>query len=142
RRVEDVQFLLADAVDMDAYLANRPSNYSRRIGDPNLSFGNVQFGAYIQDDIRPRRNLTLSLGARYEAQSHVGGAANIGPRFGVTWAPTASGQTTLRASTGIFYDWLPTGTYEQSLRDVVEGVRPQVVGRRVGSVPAAVEHDA
>jgi carboxypeptidase family protein len=107
--------------NMDAYLANRPSNYSRRIGDPNLSFGNVQFGVYIQDDIRPRKNLTLSPGVRYEAQSHVGGAANIGPRFGVTWAPTASGQTTLRASTGIFHDWLPTGTYEQSLR--VDGVR-------------------
>src|SRR5260221_4902336 len=108
---------------MDAFLANRPSNYSRRIGDPNLSFGNVQFGAYIQDDIRPRKNLTLSPGVRYEAQSHVGGLTNIGPRFGVTWAPTASGQTTLRASTGIFYDWLPTGTYEQSLR--VDGVRQQ-----------------
>ncbi len=109
--------------NMDAYLANRPSNYSRRIGDPNLSFGNAQLGVYIQDDIRPRKNLTLSPGVRYEAQSHVGGAANIGPRFGVTWAPTASGQTTLRASTGIFYDWLPTGTYEQSLR--VDGVRQQ-----------------
>jgi hypothetical protein len=107
--------------NMDAYLANRPSNYSRRIGDPNLSFGNVQLGVYIQDDIRPRKNLTLSPGLRYEAQAHVGGAANLGPRFGVTWAPTASGQTTLRASTGIFYDWLPTGTYEQSLR--VDGLR-------------------
>jgi len=109
--------------NMDAYLANRPSNYSRRIGDPNLSFGNVQFGVYLQDDIRPRKNLTLSPGVRFEAQSHVGGVANIGPRFGITWAPTASGQTTLRASTGIFYDWLPTGTYEQSLR--VDGVRQQ-----------------
>ena len=109
--------------NLDAYLANRPSNYSRRIGDPNLSFGNVQFAVYVQDDIRPRKNLTLSPGVRYEAQSHVGGAANIGPRFGVTWAPTASGQTTLRASAGIFYDWLPTGTYEQSLR--VDGVRQQ-----------------
>jgi hypothetical protein len=109
--------------NLDAYLANRPSNYSRRIGNPNLSFEHVQFGVYLQDDIRPRKNLTLSPGVRYEAQSHVGGAANIGPRFGVTWAPTASGQTTLRASTGIFYDWLPTGTYEQSLR--VDGVRQQ-----------------
>jgi hypothetical protein len=109
--------------NMDAYLADRPSNYSRRLGDPNLSFRNVQLGVYIQDDIRPRKNLTLSPGVRYEAQSHVGGAANIGPRFGVTWAPTGSGQTTLRASTGVFYDWLPTGTYEQSLR--VDGVRQQ-----------------
>jgi hypothetical protein len=109
--------------NMDAFLGNRPSNYLRRIGDPNLSFGNVQFGVYLQDDIRPRKNLTLSPGVRYEVQSHVGGAANIGPRFGVTWAPTASGQTTLRASTGIFYDWLPTGTYEQSVR--VDGVRQQ-----------------
>ena len=60
---------------------------------------------------------------RYEAQSHVGGVANIGPRFGATWAPPRRGQTTLRGSTGIFYDWLPTGTYEQSLR--VDGVRQQ-----------------
>src|SRR5207245_3344666 len=52
-----------------------------------------------------------------------GGAANTGPRLGVTWAPTAAGQTTLRASTGIFYDWLPTGTYERSLR--VDGIRQQ-----------------
>ena len=62
---------------------------------------------------------------RFEVQSHVGGAANIGPLFGLTWAPTASGQTTLRASTGIFYDWLPTGTYEQSLR--VDGIRQQEI---------------
>jgi hypothetical protein len=109
--------------NMDAYLANRASNYSRRIGDPNLSFGNLQFSVYVQDDIRPRKNLTLSPGVRYEVQSHTGGAANVGPRFGVTWAPTASGQTTLRASTGIFYDWLPTATYEQALR--VDGVHQQ-----------------
>jgi hypothetical protein len=109
--------------NMDAYLANRPSNYSRRIGDPNLSFSMLQGAVYVQDDIRPRKNLTLSPGVRYELQSHTGSAANIGPRFGATWAPTASGQTTLRASTGIFYEYLPRGTYEQSLR--VDGVHQQ-----------------
>ena len=70
-----------------------------------------------------RKNLTLSPGVRYEAQTHVGDFANIGPRFGVTWAPFASGQTTLRGSAGIFYDWLPTSTYDQSLR--VDGFRQQ-----------------
>ena len=41
----------------------------------------------------------------------------------MTWAPFASGRTTLRGSAGIFYDWLPTSTYDQSLR--VDGVRQQ-----------------
>ena len=70
-----------------------------------------------------RKNLTLSPGVRYEAQTHVSDYNNLGPRFGVTWAPFASGATTLRGSAGIFYDWLPTTTYEQSLR--VDGVRQQ-----------------
>ena len=45
------------------------------------------------------------------------------PRFGVTWAPGTAGTTTLRASWGIFHDWLPTNTYEQTLR--VDGFRQQ-----------------
>ena len=38
------------------------------------------------------------------------------PRVGVTWAPFKSGATTLRSSWGIFHDWLPANTYEQTLR--------------------------
>jgi len=56
-------------------------------------------------------------------QTHVHNYSDIGPRFGVTWAPFASGVTTLRGSAGIFYDWLPTSTYDQSLR--VDGFRQQ-----------------
>src|SRR5439155_23677294 len=48
---------------------------------------------------------------------------NVGQRFGTTWAPFAGGQTTLRGSIGVFYDWLPNGTYEQALR--VDGFRQQ-----------------
>src|SRR5262249_16207631 len=93
---------------------HHPSNYSRRIGAPNLSVHNVQAGFYIQDDIKPRKNLTLSPGLRYEIQTHVHDLRDLGPRFGATWAPFASGKTTLRGSVGVFYDWLPTGTYEQA----------------------------
>ena len=42
---------------------------------------------YFQDDIRVRRNLTLSPGVRYEAQTHVRDYNNVVPRFGVTWSP-------------------------------------------------------
>ena len=76
---------------------------------------------YLQDDIRVRKNLTLSPGVRYEAQTHLSDYNNVGPRFGVTWSPGKSGKTTLRGSAGIFYDWLSTGIYEQTLR--VDGFR-------------------
>ena len=109
--------------NLDAYLANRPSNYSRRVGDPRVEYGLVQAGMYVQDDIRVRKNLTMTPGLRYELQSHVSDRANVGPRFGVTWAPFKSGMTTLRASTGVFYDWLGTTTLEQSLR--VDGLHQQ-----------------
>jgi hypothetical protein len=106
-----------------AYEAGTPRSYTRRIGDPNIRYWNLQAGAYIQDDIRIRKGLTLSPGLRYEAQTHLDDFNAFGPRFGITWAPFKSGTTTLRASAGVFYDWLNSGTYEQSLR--IDGFRQQ-----------------
>jgi hypothetical protein len=109
--------------NLQALQANQPSNYTRRLGDPNIAYQNLQAGFYVQDDIRVRKNLTLSPGVRYEVQTHVHDHRDVGPRLGVTWAPFASGKTTLRGSVGLFYDWLPTTTYDQALR--VDGVRQQ-----------------
>ena len=104
-----------------AYRAGTPRSFTRRTGDPNIDYKNVQAGVYLQDDIRVRKNLTLSPGVRYELQTHLTDVNNFGPRFGVTWSPGKSGRTTLRASAGVFYDWLSTGVYEQTLR--VDGFR-------------------
>jgi Carboxypeptidase regulatory-like domain len=109
--------------NLDAFLANQPSHYTRRIGDPAIAYRNVQAGLYVQDDIRLRKNLTLTPGLRYELQTHVHDLADVGPRLGVTWAPFASGATTVRSSVGVFYDWLPTGTYDQTQR--VDGFHQQ-----------------
>jgi hypothetical protein len=106
-----------------AYEAGRPTTFTRRLGDPAIAYWNVQGGAYVQDDIRVSKNLTLSPGVRAEAQTHLNDRSNIGPRFGVTWSPWKSGRTTLRGSFGVFYDWLSAGTYEQTLR--VDGVHQQ-----------------
>src|SRR5207249_1747544 len=105
------------------FLAGEPSNYTRRIGDPRLAYQTLQGGIYLQDDVRVTKNFTLSPGVRYEVQTHVRDSSNFGPRFGATWAPLKSGQTTLRASAGLLYDWLPSQTYEQALR--VDGVHQQ-----------------
>jgi hypothetical protein len=108
---------------LEAYELGRPRSYTRRIGDPNLQYNYLQGAWYAQDDIRVRRNLTLSGGVRYEGQLHVEDLNNLMPRLGVTWAPGAAGTTTLRSSWGIFHDWLPINTYEQTLR--VDGFRQQ-----------------
>ena len=107
----------------EAFQAGRPTSYTRRIGDPNITYKNIQAGIYVQDDIRVRKGLTLSPGVRYEAQTHLNDYNNFGPRFGITWAPFKSGKTSLRGSWGIFYDWLNANTYEQTLR--VDGFRQQ-----------------
>ena len=119
------RFLLDENVraDLDAYLAGQPQSFTIRTGDPNIQYWNMQLGMYVQDDIRVRKNLTLSPGVRYEVQTHLSDYNNFGPRFGVTWSPGKSGKTTIRGSVGVFYDWLSTGVYEQTLR--VDGVRQQ-----------------
>ena len=110
---------------LEAFDAKLARSFTKRIGDPTIEYGNVQGAVYLQDDIRVRRGLTLSPGVRYELQTHVKDRANVGPRFAVTWAPFKSGKTTLRGSTGIFYDWLDQFTYEQTLR--VDGYRQREV---------------
>jgi hypothetical protein len=108
-----------------AYDAGLPRSYTRRIGDPNIDYTYFQGALYGQDDFRIRRNLTLSGGLRYEAQNHVDDFDNVMPRLGITWAPGTAGTTTLRASWGIFTDWLANGTYEQTLR--VDGERQKEI---------------
>ena len=106
-----------------AFQAGTPSNFTRRIGDPNVGYSMLNAAAYIQDDFRIRRNLTISPGIRYERQGHVGDWKDLGPRVGVTWAPFKSGRTALRASAGVFYDWLNQTTLEQVER--VDGFHQQ-----------------
>ena len=110
---------------LEAYEAGRPRSYTRRIGDPNVRYVNTQGGIYIQDDFKVRKNFTLTGGVRYEAQELVDDVNNFAPRIGFTWAPTKSGKTTLRGSWGVFYDWLSTGTYAQTLQ--LDGFRQREV---------------
>jgi hypothetical protein len=108
-----------------AFQQGRPTSYSRRIGDPTTDVFHMMDAVYVQDDIRVRKNLTLSPGLRYEVQSHISDYDNFEPRFGFTWAPFTSGKTTFRGSVGIFYDWLDRGTLEQVIR--VDGRHQQEV---------------
>jgi hypothetical protein len=101
---------------LDAYRAGRPSVYTRSVGRPVVSYYSAQGAGYVQDDIRVSRGLTFSPGVRYSIQNRLDDKLAFEPRFGLTWAPSASGRTTLRASAGLFHQFLPPPIIEQAIR--------------------------
>jgi hypothetical protein len=101
--------------------AGRPATFTQRTGNPVVDYSQWQAGLYFQDDWRLRKNFTLSAGVRQEFQTHLSDHWNFAPRGGFTWSPFRNGRTTLRAGGGLFYEWLESDTFEQTLR--VDGSR-------------------
>jgi hypothetical protein len=94
---------------------------------PQRGWRRILFGAFAQDDIRLRPNLTLNLGLRWEfytnpSEIHGYSSANINitdpantpgppflapklnfaPRVGLAWDPTGSGKTSIRVGGGVY----------------------------------------
>ncbi|MEP7116404.1 MAG: TonB-dependent receptor, partial [Acidobacteriota bacterium] len=103
-------YTFSSLADFQAGLAR---NFTRRVGDPSLSYTQYQAGWYAQDDFKLRKNLQVSLGLRQEVQTHVDGKWNLAPRTAFTWSVA---KMNIRGGWGLFYDWFDSGTYEQTLR--------------------------
>ncbi len=79
-------------------------SYSVSFGE-SVSEVSSFFGAtFVQTDFRVRNDLTLSVGARYEWQSHLDDNNNLDPRFG--FAYQLGSDTVLRGGTGVFHSRL------------------------------------
>ena len=101
---------------LEAYEAGEPIQFTQRIGDPRLAYSRYEFGWYVYDELRPRKNVQLGLGLRHDSQSFTNDWANFGPRASVAWSPTRLQGTTVRAGAGVFYDRYDASLHEQTLR--------------------------
>ncbi|HEY1403873.1 MAG TPA: hypothetical protein VGB05_07095, partial [Pyrinomonadaceae bacterium] len=83
-----------------------PTQFLISGGNPEASVSQVDFGAFIQDDWRMRKDFTLSAGLRYETQTNISSSFNFAPRLSFAYSPGAGARqpkTVIRGGFGIFY---------------------------------------
>jgi len=102
-------------------LGGGATQFSLSTGNPIVSASQVDIGAFVGDDWKPRANLTVSMGLRYETQTNIHDWRDFAPRIGIAWAPGAhsarsKAKTVVRAGFGMFYDRFSLSNTIASLR--------------------------
>jgi hypothetical protein len=101
-----------------------PSQFSLNAGTPDSTVSQSDAGLFVNNDWRPRANVTVSLGVRYEAQTNLGGRRDWAPRAGIAWGLGGrSPKTIVRAGAGTFYERLAPALRLDALR--YDGVTQQ-----------------
>lgn len=90
------------------YLSNRPARFIQRFDTESRAANNV-IGLFLQDEWKIKRNVTLSLGVRWDSESILADRDNFSPRLAVAWDPfgeraKGAGKTVVRAGFGVFYN--------------------------------------
>ena len=109
------------------------SYYEQAIGAPSWTFNTADYAAFIADDWRLSRRLTVSAGIRYEYEAlpHPNKALvnpdipqtglmphdrnNFGPRLGIAWDIFGTGRTILHGGYGIYYGRISNATIYSAL---------------------------
>lgn len=83
-----------------------PSQFSITLGNPLAKANLTEGSLYAEDQWRVRHNISLSLGLRFETQTHLSDHSDFASRVGFAWGlgHGQSPKTVLRAGFGIFYD--------------------------------------
>jgi len=87
------------------FQANKPGTFLVQKGNGHVVFLERVLSGFIEDTIRLKPNLSVSLGLRYYWQNYFHDYPNnLAPRFGFAWAPTKNSKTIVRGGAGVFYD--------------------------------------
>ena len=94
---------------ISSYQCGLPGQFNvTTINKPTVNGRLTDLGLYLEDDWKPKSNLTLSYGLRYEAQNVINSAYDLAPRVSFAYGiPRGGGKTTttvVRGGYGIFYD--------------------------------------
>ncbi|MET0624852.1 MAG: TonB-dependent receptor [Pyrinomonadaceae bacterium] len=105
------------------FLAGNYGSFQQAFGEPVQSISNPNVGLYAQDEWRPRSDLTVNYGLRYDAQFLPDpvetDANNFAPRLGVAYAPDFMGRgrkIVLRAGLGLYFDRVPLRAVSNALQ--------------------------
>ena len=101
---------------LDAYDAGQPTTFTQRSGNPLVEYSQVQFGGYVQDDVRLARSLSMSVGLRYEVQTHTSDYPELCAALRNDLVAVQERLNDDSRRRGIFYEWYDAQIYEQTLR--------------------------
>jgi hypothetical protein len=103
-----------------AYQAQAPTQFSVSAGQPSAVLQTGWLAAYVEDEWKALKNVTVNAGLRFESQSAIPDHADWAPRIGFAWAVGQKDKTApavvLRAAFGIFYDRFPAADLLTSVR--------------------------
>jgi hypothetical protein len=88
-----------------AYQASQPTTYVVQQGQGHLVFVERTVAGFIEDSLRVRPNLSLTVGMRYYWQNYFHDVPhNLAPRLAFAYAPHPQGKTVIRGGAGVFFD--------------------------------------
>lgn len=95
------------------------SSFQQAFGAPAQSQSNPNVGFFVQDEWKPRTDLTINAGLRYDAQFLPApietDTNNFAPRIGVAYAP-GNRKTVVRLSLGLYFDRIPLRATSNALQ--------------------------
>jgi len=100
--------------------ASTPSQLIVATGNPFAEVKQWDIGPFFQDDWKMRQDFTLSLGLRYQYQTHLNSKFMFAPRLSFAWTPWMNPKgppkTVIRGGAGMFYDLVRTSVTLQANR--------------------------